>query len=100
MADLTRYRRLDTPNGRYFKPSALVQASEAAQRRKQELSVNPLLNLREIVPMLGFPSYSLLRKWIKNGELKVWRSGIRGHYRVRLSWVAEFLDKNQVTPSV
>jgi hypothetical protein len=99
MVDSILYPRLRTPSayGR-VKPSALVQASEAASLRKQALSVDPLMNLREIVPMLGNPSYAALYKWIRAGRLKVWRSGLRGQYRTRLSWVTEFIEKNQVTP--
>lgn len=66
-----------------------------AQEQKQALVVDPLMKLSAAVPMLGNPSYSLLRSWIRSGALRVWRAG-HGHYRVRLSEIERFRAAGEV----
>jgi hypothetical protein len=93
-----------TPVGQRVTPTT-AQSVRAAQE-KQALVVDPLMPLREAVPMLGNPSYSLLQKWIRTGVLRVWRlpgdrsqkanGAGRGQYRVRLSEVQRFRSENEV----
>jgi hypothetical protein len=62
---------------------------------KEALTIDPLMRLAEASPLLGSPSYALLRRWIADGQLRVWRAGGaggRGQYRVRLSEVQRFID--------
>ena len=74
----------------------LAQSVRAAEQ-KQALVVDPLMKLSEAVPMLGNPSYSLLRRWISTGVLKVWRlPGGRGQFRIRLSEVQRFRTEFEV----
>jgi excisionase family DNA binding protein len=61
---------------------------------KQAMLGDPLMPLSEAAPMLGNPSYSTLRKWIRNGSLHVWRAG-RGHYKVKLSEVRRFVGAGE-----
>ena len=68
----------------------LVLQSVRQRELKQALLTDPLLPLSEAVPMLGNPSYSTLRKWIKTESLHVWRAG-KGHFKVRLSEVRRFV---------
>jgi hypothetical protein len=75
--------------------STLLSAIKAKQQ-KDAMTIDPLMRLSEAVPLLGNPSYQLLRAWIKRGELHVWRAG-RGHYRVRLSEIERFRSANEVT---
>lgn len=71
-------------------PSTLAQTVKAAESIRA-LAVDPLLPLVRAIPLLGDPSYSLVRKWISDGHLKVWRlPGGRGQFRVRLSEIQRF----------
>jgi excisionase family DNA binding protein len=69
----------------------LLAQHQKVREQKQALQIDPLMPLRECVGMLGNPSYSLLRKWIADGQLRVWRAG-KGQFRVRLSEVQRFID--------
>jgi excisionase family DNA binding protein len=73
----------------------VLQAQKAAEQR-QAIAVDPLMKLSEAASLLGNPSYSVLRKWIKDGSLRVWRAG-KGHFRVRLSEIQRFLSANEVS---
>jgi excisionase family DNA binding protein len=70
---------------------ALLTQHQKVRQEQAALVVDPLMPLRQAVPMLGSPSYSLLRKWIRDGSLRCWRAGT-GQYRVRLSEVRRFID--------
>jgi excisionase family DNA binding protein len=70
---------------------ALLDQHQKVRDEQAALVVDPLMPLRQAVPMLGSPSYALLRKWIKDGSLRCWRAG-RGQYRVRLSEVRRFIE--------
>lgn len=73
--------------------SALLLAQhQKVREQKQALQIDPLMPLREAVPMLGSPSYALLRRWIADGQLRVWRAGGRGQFRIKLSEVQRFID--------
>jgi hypothetical protein len=73
----------------------LLAQHQRVREEKAALTIDPLMPLREAVPLLGNPSYALLRVWIKTGALRVWRAG-HGHFRVRLSEVQRFLRENEV----
>jgi excisionase family DNA binding protein len=75
----------------------LLAQHQKVREEKESLTIDPLMPLREAVPMLGNPSYSLLRKWVKDGTLRCWRAG-HGQYRVRLSEVQRFLTAHEVNP--
>jgi excisionase family DNA binding protein len=75
----------------------LLAQTQRVRDEKQALTIDPLMRLAEAMPMLGNPSYTTMRGWIRNGTLKVWRAG-RGHFRVRLSEVQRFLSANEVKP--
>ena len=77
--------------------TSLLLQHQKVREQKQALTIDPLMPLREAIGLLGNPSYSLLRKWIADGSLRVWRAG-RGHYRIRLSEVQRFLTSNEVKP--
>ena len=72
---------------------------QAVQAHKDALMTDPLLKLSEAVSMLGDPSYTVLRGWIKSGELRVWRAAGKGNYRVRLSEVERFIQSGFVEGS-
>jgi hypothetical protein len=74
----------------------MVAAYEKAQAQRQALTCDPLISLSEAIPMLGNPSYSALRVWIKTGALRVWRAGKHGHFKVRLSEIARFREAGEV----
>jgi excisionase family DNA binding protein len=76
--------------------NSTLNSSIKANQQKQALVVDPLMRLSEAVPLLGNPSYQLLRKWIKDGSLRVWRAG-HGHYRVRLSEIERFRSANEAS---
>jgi hypothetical protein len=69
---------------------SLSPHAKEAQERKAALVTDPLLALRDCQALLGNPSYPVLKKWIKDGSLRVWRVG-NSHYRTRLSWIEEFI---------
>ena len=69
--------------------------AQEARERKNVLVVDPLMLLSEAQPLLGNPSYSVLRGWIAAGKLKVWRVG-RSHFRIRLSEVERFLSSGDI----
>lgn len=69
----------------------LLAQHEQVRADKAALVIDPLMRLAEAVPLLGNPSYALLRVWIKTGQLRVWRAG-RGHFRVRLSEIKRFIE--------
>ena len=77
--------------------TSLLAQHQRVREQKQDLTIDPLMPLREAVGMLGNPSYSLLRKWIADGSLRCWRAG-KGHYRIRLSEGQRFLTSNEVRP--
>lgn len=70
----------------------LLLSHQRVREEQRLLEIDPLMPLRQVVGMLGNPSYSLLRKWQKDGTLKCWRAGNRGQFRVRLSEVKRFID--------
>jgi hypothetical protein len=72
-------------------PSSLVQQLARQQTLKAEILADPLLPMREAKMLLGNPCISLLRKWVKNGTLKTWRVGPRGHFKVRLSEIRRLI---------
>jgi excisionase family DNA binding protein len=76
--------------------NSTLNSAIKANQQKQALVVDPLMRLSEAVPLLGNPSYQLLRKWIKDGSLRVWRAN-GGHYRVRLSEIERFRSANEVS---
>jgi predicted site-specific integrase-resolvase len=66
-------------------------------REKRNLMLSdPLLPLRDAMTLMGNPSYTSVRSWIKTGKLNVWRVGTTGHYKVRMSEVERFLDAHEV----
>jgi excisionase family DNA binding protein len=73
----------------------LLAQTQKVREDKRALTIDPLMRLAEAMPMLGNPSYTTVRGWIKTGALRVWRAG-RGHFRVRLSEVQRFLSANEV----
>jgi excisionase family DNA binding protein len=73
-----------------------VQAQQIRDA-KQALTADPLMPLREAFPMLGNPSYTLARRWIREGLLRAWRVGRFGHFKVRLSEVQRFMRENEVS---
>jgi excisionase family DNA binding protein len=75
--------------------ASLLLQHEHVRAEKAALVVDPLMKLSQVVELLGNPSYTTLRSWIKSGSLKVWRAG-RGHYKIRLSEVKRFLTANEV----
>jgi hypothetical protein len=73
--------------------------SQRAREAQEAMRVDPLLPLSAVVEMLGNPSYSLLRRWIADGELRVWRAtNGRGHFRVRLSEIERFRAAGEKAP--
>lgn len=77
------------------KRSGLVQ-HEQARADKAVLMVDPLLPLAQIQMMFDPPPcYSSLMSWVKTGRLRAWRPGGRGHFKVRLSWLKEFLHEHE-----
>ena len=89
MINLTRIPPLKTSVSQ--RSRALLAQHQKVHDEQAALVVDPLMPLRQAVPMLGSPSYSLLRKWIRDGSLRCWRAGT-GQYRVRLSEVRRFID--------
>lgn len=75
---------------------AILGQHEQVRQDKTALLVDPLLKLAEAQQLLGCPSYSSLRDWIRSGKLRSWRPSGRGHYKVRLSWIKEFLSEHEV----
>jgi hypothetical protein len=75
---------------------SLSRPAQQAQARKEALVRDPLLALRDCQSLLGNPSYPVLKKWIKDGSLRVWRVG-NSHYRTRLSWIEEFIASGNKT---
>lgn len=71
---------------------ALLDQHQKVREEQAAMSIDPLMPLRQVVGMLGNPSYSLLRKWQKDGTLRCWRAGGRGQFRIRLSEVKRFID--------
>ena len=88
----TRILPVKTPR---YRRSALALQAQQAREQKHSLAVDPLMTLAEAVPLLGSPSYNLLRKWIADGKLRTWRIG-NGHIKIRLSAVKEFVEQNEV----
>jgi pSer/pThr/pTyr-binding forkhead associated (FHA) protein len=68
----------------------LVLQTQKVYEERNAIAVDPLLKLSEAVSLLGNPSYTTLRSWIKSGSLHCFRVG-RGHHRVRLSEIKQFL---------
>src|SRR6266852_2697111 len=71
----------------------LAQQLERNLQQRTALFSDPLLALREVRVALGNVSYSQLRKMIKDGTLKTFRIGPRGHYKVRASVLQALLAK-------
>lgn len=59
--------------------------------QRSALFSDPLLDLRTVAAALGNLSYSTIRKLIASGELKTFRIGKRGHYKVRQSVLCALL---------
>jgi hypothetical protein len=74
----------------------LLAQHQRVRDEKEALTIDPLMRLAEAMPMLGNPSYTTMRGWIKTGALRVWRAGASGHFRIRLSEVQRFLRENEV----
>jgi hypothetical protein len=97
-----RYRYMSNPSrfvpvktAVHLRRTPLLIQNQKVQDQKAALVVDPLMLLSEAVPMLGNPSYSTLRSWIKSGVLRVWRAG-RDHFRVRLSEIERFRAAGEV----
>jgi hypothetical protein len=71
----------------------LAQQIERNLQQRAALFSDPLIDLRTVRLVLGDVSYSHLRKLIKNGTLKTFRIGKRGHYKVRQSVLEALLAK-------
>lgn len=78
--------------------ASLLAQHQRVREQKQALTIDPLMPLREAVSLLGSPSYTTLRSWIKDGQLRVWRASKGGHFRIRLSEVQRFLAAGEVRP--
>ena len=63
---------------------------------KDELYSDPLLSLTEFRAATGSPSYSHVRKLIKDGKIQVWRPYPKAHMKIRLSEIRRFLASGAV----
>ena len=75
----------------------LLDQHQQVREDKTALLIDPLMKLAEASQLLGSPSYTTLRSWIRSGALHCWRAG-KGHYKIRLSEVQRFLRANEVQP--
>jgi excisionase family DNA binding protein len=76
--------------------AAILAQHQQIRESKTALLVDPLLRLSECMGLLGSPSYTTVRSWIKSGSLRAVRPGGRGPYRCRLSEVERFLRTSEV----
>jgi hypothetical protein len=51
----------------------LVLQTQKVYEERNAIAVDPLLKLSEAVSLLGNPSYTTLRSWIKSGSLHCFR---------------------------
>jgi hypothetical protein len=94
--DIHRYMIFPVKSAVRPRTQSLASQVQKAQDRKQAMAIDPLLKLAEAREYLGDPCYSLLRRWIADGKLKVWRIG-RGHIKVRLSELEKFRASGEMT---
>jgi hypothetical protein len=80
----------------HLRTASMMQQTLRAQQQKQDFVVDPLLKLSEALPMLGSPGYATLRRWIKEGALRVHRATPHSHFRVRLSEIERFRKAGEV----
>lgn len=63
------------------------------ERLTKELTQDPILDLKTVSEALGGVSYGYIRQLLKRGDLKAFRIGRRGYWKVRQSALTDMLRK-------